>query len=242
MERYPSDKLQKILNDFQANIGVKGNVKNLIFAANGPKPELILSDAVNNDIAIVKNAEYCLVYDFPIPEAGLLWENLVEWWAKKNNLDFPCDSTEFNLFHRLKESLSPGPECFLFDTYFKHFRRELGKQFPALIPQVYLHYDPKTIKELKDGKRLARQRMDFLILFSNQSRVVIEVDGKQHYAESNTASPQKYAEMVAADRQLRLSGYEIYRFGGYELNGANGELLVVSFFDKLFHNHGIIGT
>ena len=37
--------------------GVSGHYKNLIFAANGPKPELVLADALNNDIHIVKNQE-----------------------------------------------------------------------------------------------------------------------------------------------------------------------------------------
>jgi hypothetical protein len=40
--------------------GVSGHYKNLIFAANGPKPELVLADALNNDIHIVKNQDYCL--------------------------------------------------------------------------------------------------------------------------------------------------------------------------------------
>lgn len=57
--------------------GVQGSIKNLIFAANGPKPEIVLADAINNDIRIVKNEQYCLVYDQPIPERGLLWKDLV---------------------------------------------------------------------------------------------------------------------------------------------------------------------
>ena len=60
--------------------GVQGSIKNLIFAANGPKPEIVLADAINNDIRIVKNEQYCLVYDQPIPERGLLWNDLVAWW------------------------------------------------------------------------------------------------------------------------------------------------------------------
>jgi very-short-patch-repair endonuclease len=80
--------------------------------------------------------------------------------------------------------------------------------------------------------------MDFLILFSNHERVVIEVDGKQHYADGDIASPQNYAEMVAADRQLRLAGYEVYRFGGYELQDEAGRILITKFFRQLLHKHG----
>jgi hypothetical protein len=53
--------------------GVRGELKNLIFAASGPKPKIILRDAVNNDLEIVENAEHCLVYDRPLAQAGLSW-------------------------------------------------------------------------------------------------------------------------------------------------------------------------
>lgn len=208
----------------------------------GPKPEFVLSDALDNTIEIVKNADYCLVYDLPIP-TGLLWTDLLKWWANKNNLPFPEKKTEEDLLLRLKKSLAPNspPEILLFKTYFSHFREKLGEALPALVPQVYLHYDPKTSKELKGIKRLPRQRMDFLILFSNSERVVIEVDGKHHYAnDDDQASPQKYSEMVAQDRKLRLQGYEVYRFGGYELNENTGKDLITSFFEQLFIKYGVM--
>ena len=83
--------------------------------------------------------------------------------------------------------------------------------------------------------------MDFLILFSHAERVVIEIDGKQHYADNNgNASPQKYAEMVEADRQLKLAGYDVYRFGGYELNNQQqGAVIVEQFFRQLFKKYNL---
>jgi hypothetical protein len=40
--------------------------------------------------------------------------------------------------------------------------------------------------------------------------------------------------MVAEDRELRLKGYEVYRFGGAELaNDRAAERLLSSFFDRL---------
>lgn len=56
---------------FPDETGVKGKIKNLIFAADGPKPEIVFRDSLNNDIQIVKNEEFCLVYDRPIPQTGL---------------------------------------------------------------------------------------------------------------------------------------------------------------------------
>ena len=241
LERYPdADDLENMIGLFKATgRGVTGHIKNLIFAADGPKPELVLNDALNNTIEIVENSEYCLVYDLPISSTGLLWKHLVEWWSKKNNLPFPDKQTEYDLFYRLIKSLASPPEKLLFETYFKYFHPKLGGELPALIPQVYLHYDPKTLKELKGEKRLSRQRMDFLLIFSNNERVVIEVDGKQHYSEGNLASPKKYTEMVAEDRKLRLSGYEVYRFSGYELVNKAGKEEVQNFFNKLLSKHDI---
>jgi ubiquinone/menaquinone biosynthesis C-methylase UbiE len=60
-----------------------------------------------------------------------------------------------------------------------------------------------------------------LLLLPHGTRVVLEVDGKQHYAaEDGQADTTRYASMVAADRELKLSRYEVFRFGGAELQGS----------------------
>lgn len=74
---------------------------------------------------------------------------------------------------------------------------------------------------------------------SRMSSTVLEVDGQQHYSENNTAKSYLYAEMVAEDRWLRLTGYEIYRFGGYELRGEKGRKIVIDFFQALFQRHSV---
>ena len=216
--------------------GVEGKVKNLIFAADGPKPKIVLADAVSNDIQIVENAEYCLVYSLDLPQTGLRWTDMVGWWATLNGTK-PSLEIERSLYQRLLRSLDSKPEKTVFHTYYEKFRDAYQDKLPALIPQVYLHYDPYTIRELGGIPRLGRQRMDFLILFSNYDRIVIEVDGKHHYSVGNTASPQKYSEMVAEDRKLRLAGYELYRFGAFELQGKSGKELVEQFFRKLLRKY-----
>jgi very-short-patch-repair endonuclease len=220
--------------------GVPSRVKNLIFASNGPKPEMVFVDAVNNDIRITQNGEYCLVYEESVPSSGLSWSNLVQWWAALTNT-YPISSqTEKALYERLCDSLASEPERLLFNSYFERIHR-LMQEPPALIPQIYLHYDPYTVRERNGQKVLPLQRMDFLLLLPHSQRVVIEVDGKQHYAnDDGTASPRLYAEMVAADRELKLRGYEVYRFGGYELQGDPGKQVVEDFFRKLFVRHGLL--
>jgi very-short-patch-repair endonuclease len=77
--------------------------------------------------------------------------------------------------------------------------------------------------------------MDFLLLLPQRIRVVIECDGKQHYAdETGRADSQRYADMVAEDRELRLRGYEVYRFGGAELvDTPAASRRLTTFFDRL---------
>lgn len=211
--------------------------KNLIFASTGPKPEIVLLDAIHNQLKVVKNAEFCLFYDDPIPSEGLRWRDLVHWWASRENLDPVSLETEHSLYKRLEASMpSSPPERKLFFAYYKRFKK-LGERLPALIPQVYVHYDPRTAAELYGKKRLPRQRMDFLLLLAHGNRVVIEVDGERHYSTDGQPDPGEYATMVQADRQLRLCGYHVFRFGGAELQLNNAENTVAEFFDGLFKKY-----
>ena len=68
----------------------------------------------------------------------------------------------------------------------EEFKNSFKKDnFPVLIPQVYLHYDPKNQsfrKMVKEGTILTFQRMDFLIIYKGK-RIIIEVDGETHTPE-----------------------------------------------------------
>lgn len=232
-----SPTLEQMIEQFYAGGGVSGEVKNLIFAADGPKPDLVLQDAVSNEIAIVRNAEYCLVYDRPIGPEGLSFADLVQWWRAREALPVEQEdrTVALLLYERLKRSLAGNAvEIEVFDAYAGRYAHSFD--IPALIPQVYLHYDPYTRRErVGTGVVLERQRMDFLLLFSQRRRVVIEVDGVQHYAGGDgRADTSRYAAMVAEDRRLKLAGYEVYRFGGKELDGsAASRAMLSSFFDEL---------
>jgi hypothetical protein len=246
----------------RAQAGVAGTMKNLIFASTGEKPELVFRDALNNDVEITKHADKVLVYDQPLPSSGmLLWNDLRDWYAAIQRVDREQGSRM--LYKRLLQSVigtdSPG-EFALFHGYYKRFSPELGERLPALIPQVYLHYDPYTRRERGDEKFLVRQRMDFLLMLEQGVRIVMEIDGRHHYAikdqrdqsapERYIANAQLYAEMATEDRRLRLMGYEVYRFGGYEFRdvdlagkpkvGPEAQRRVADFFDRLLARHGIL--
>lgn len=216
--------------------GVGGSPKNIIFAADGPKPEIVFRDGINNDIEIVKNAEFCLIYNWPLNEDGLSWRKLASWWQEQQN-EPDKTSARRSLSERLFKSLDNKAERNVFTAYYRHFASQ-SPELPALIPQVYLHYDPYTARQLQGAKNLERQRMDFLMLFGRGIRVVLEVDGKQHYSTPDgAASPKLYSEMVAADRQLKLAGYELYRFGGLEVTSNQPETMLKDFFERLLAKH-----
>ena len=219
--------------------GATGRPKNLIFASL-VKPDLRFRDAVTNDIEIVTHANKVLVYDRPIPDTGLRWKDLQDWWKAHNK----CESAEAKntLYKRLFSSLSENSpsQKLLFKTFYKHFGNNVP-DLPALLPEVWLHYDPKTIRQ-RGRDSLFRQRMDFLLLISPSTRVVLEVDGKHHYSDNKgRADPVTYAKMVAADRDLRLCGYDVYRFGGSELREQRSAAqLIEKFFEGLFKKHNVL--
>jgi len=237
---------------------VPGAMKNLIFASIGDKPELIFIDAINNDVQIVKNEDKILIFDRPLPSSGqLLWKDLVAWWQLREGLE-DVKAASKSLYQRLMRSVhaadSPG-EYALFRKYYERFGSQLAEKLPALIPQVYLHYDPYTKRDRGDEEFLARQRMDFLLMLENRVRIVLEIDGRHHYASEDPksgeyiANPELYAKTCLEDRKLRLLGYEVYRFGGKEfidtvptkrVIGSKSEETVLSFFEKLLKKYGVI--
>jgi hypothetical protein len=103
--------------------GVLGNPKYIIFASTGSKPDIVIDDAVNMDIRIVRYADQCLIYDQPPPHGDLTWPMLVDWWGKKlQSADGKVDNIGRDIGMRLQASLQSEPEHMLFDTYFKVFK------------------------------------------------------------------------------------------------------------------------
>ena len=216
----------------------KGRPKNLIFASH-LKPDIRFRDAVNNDIEIVTNANKVLVYDRSIPTEGLRWSDLQRWWSETKKIPND-DNAKKTLYKRLRESLPENspPQASFFEAFYHGFGKAIPT-LPALLPEVWLHWDPKTVQE-RGVNALTRYRMDFLLLISSAVRVVIEVDGMHHYAQpQGKADGNKYAAMVAADRELKLSGYEVFRFGTDELNRNGSGQIVQRFFTALFDRYRV---
>lgn len=235
----------KIEYDLVEISGVKGKVQGIVFAAVG-KPDLLLTDVLNQDVSIPVDEEKYLFYDEVIASDGLKWSCLKNWYDN-DHLPF-----ETSFLDRLWESVNhcESPIERMFFSAYLELVEELGENIPALIPQVYLYYDSKVQRE-RTIKIFDHQCMDFLMLFSDSRRIVIELDGIEgHYGNKHQfpgrkypdyiASPVLYAHMVEAQRNMTLSGYEVYRFGGKEFeDGDQAKEMIKQFFRDLFEKHGL---
>lgn len=192
------------------------NIRFLIFGAAKSKPDIILNDVLDGNLKVLNNKDV-LVYDDDIKES-LTYADFKIWWNKNKR-----KYSWYNPTQQMNEM-----ELRVQDYYKKNFNDDT---FPVLIPQVYLHYDPKdkeTRKKYKYNNNLIFQRMDFLIIYKNR-RVIIEIDGKTHTPEN---SLEQYSKQLEYDRTMKFLGYDIFRLGGYELT-HNFEETIKMFFDNL---------
>jgi hypothetical protein len=82
--------------------------------------------------------------------------------------------------------------------------------------------------------------MDFLMLLPGGHRIVLEVDGKHHYATGKQAEPCVYAATMGGDRDLKLARYDVFRFGAAELGDEQtAREMLKAFFDDLFHTYHV---
>ena len=121
---------------------------------------------------------------------------------------------------------------------------ENQSNFDVISSQLYFYSKEIRTEVIHKGRGsnvvYTHQRMDFLMLLPNGIRVVIEIDGKQHYSEGDISSPKLYAEMMVDTRELQLKGYEVYRFGGYEfMDSQQMKQTVRDFFEMLFKKYSI---
>lgn len=81
--------------------------------------------------------------------------------------------------------------------------------------------------------------MDFLLLVGGR-RIVIEVNGSHHYSAGGRPDPGKYGANMRADQELKLRGYEVFRFGAAELQDRDAaRALLEAFFAELFQQFNL---
>ncbi|MFF3566104.1 hypothetical protein ACFYXS_39380 [Streptomyces sp. NPDC002574] len=218
----------------QPGRGTARRPRNLIFGTLG-KPDIRFTSALDNDIEIAEAADKIMVYDRPVGTDGLLWRELLSWWQSIRGITDPQQAGRA-LYERMKESLPPksAGQRNLFWLYHHLYQDQLDN-VPALLPEIWMHWGPKTVRE-RGHNALQNLRMDFLMLLPGSRRVVLEVDGSQHYTRDRGAvpDPAKYAATMASDRDLKFRGYEVFRFGHDELcDRDRARLVVTDFFRHL---------
>jgi len=219
--------------------------KNVIFASK-VKPDIRIRDSVDNDIEIVNQSDDVLIHDRPIGADGIRWRDLQGWWKESHNLHSD-DEAKSDLYRRLRRILPErsDQQRHLFDLYHEIFSSSIP-DLPALLPEVWLHWDHQTVRQ-RGAEALLRFRMDFLLLLPGGHRIVLEVDGRRHYATKSRVDPKEYfadpkiyAANMHADRDLKLSGYEVFRFGAAELeNKEHARELLREFFVNLFDLYNV---
>ena len=118
----------------------------LIFGAIGTKPNIGISDALDGTVSVISDDGDPLTYDRKIID-HLNWSDMEDWWDEINI--YP----NLKLRTRLNNCLDSKAEEIFFKSYFSLFQEKLGEKLPALIPQVYIAYDPMRAKDLEGGKK-----------------------------------------------------------------------------------------
>lgn len=214
--------------------GANRRPKTLIFATT-VKPDMRFVSVMDNDIEILQGMDHLLHYDRSVGADGLCWRDLQEWWQEKTGTTDEEEAKK-SLYSRLLASMPDDSKSRQRDFY-RAYHRIYGTQapdLPALLPEIWLHWDHQTVQR-RGVAALLNHRMDFLMLMPNGQRVVLEVDGSHHYA-----THEAYAKTVRGDRELKLRGYEVYRFSFAEFGPRDQlEQLLQELFTSLFERHNV---
>jgi very-short-patch-repair endonuclease len=221
----PTEEWLRAWEALRAAVGVD-EIQTIVFASQG-KPDLVLHDVPNRQLADVKGA--ALIWHTSITEKGLTIGDMLRWWRSNRR-------AEDSLYERFKSCCQNADERAVLDFYYnaKVGRIDENCELPALLPQVWLAFDPLTRQQRLGEAAVDRQRLDFLMYLPGRRKVIIEVDGIYHISKGDgRACLETYSKGLAADRGLMAKGYMIYRFGADEIQKDASDVLGQFFHDIL---------
>ena len=200
-------------------------IQTIVFASRG-KPDLVLHDVPNSQLADTKGI--ALIWRTLITEKGLTVADMLRWWRSNHR-------TGDSIYRRFSECCQNNDERSVLDHYYRTVvKMDENSELPALLPQVWLSYDPLTREQRYGKPALERQRLDFLMYLPGRRKVIIEVDGIYHISKGDgQACLETYSKGLAADRGLMAKGYTIYRFGVNEIQQDASDVLGQFFHDIL---------
>jgi very-short-patch-repair endonuclease len=98
---------------------------------------------------------------------------------------------------------------------------------------IELDNNGERIKYFKGTSKIGSDSIDVLVNESHKG-LLDNISGTKYIA-----SAKQYAANMASDRELKLEGYEVFRFGGYDTVRSDAEKIIKSFFNELFKSYGI---
>jgi hypothetical protein len=202
----------------------------VVFATD-KKPDIVIKDLIKGQIDIKDGGGGLIFHDY-LGRESLSWGRLINWF-EHNYFDRMLGSTPQNqLRDRLLDAVSkdsPAEQAF-FRTYWDYTIQDYD--MVALLPQVWLQYDARTASQRGGTSAFKHQRMDFMLLLKNNRSLIIEIDGRDHYArvlnprpaeykyDIYVADPDRYADMMAEDRAMKFAGYEVLRYGAKKISAS----------------------
>ncbi|MFE9687855.1 hypothetical protein [Streptomyces sp. NPDC006285] len=130
------------------------------------KPDIRISSVLDGELEILDKAEHdddVLVYDRVVGNEGLRWRDLMDWWQTKHSIHDTGQAKQ-TLLHRMRVSVpeeATGQDN-LGNLYYDLYKDDLDER-PALLPEVWLHWDHQTIGQRRDRAQHSI-RMDYLML------------------------------------------------------------------------------
>ena len=150
----------------------------------------------------------CSMDDRPIGAGGLRWRELQAWWmqtrarrrGERQAVALSTADPQPAGDPRRRSATSTSPTT-----------RSTARRCPTCPRFCPKSGSTKTVRA-RGARSLLGLRMDFLLLVGGR-RIVIEVNGSHHYSAGGRPDPGKYGANMRADQELKLRGYEVFRFG-----------------------------
>lgn len=188
------------------------------------KPDIVVKNVLKKEIE-VRGSGSGLVYMANTGKNPILWKDVLKWYEDEFHDSLDGFSAKESLKSKLLLSLSKAspPEAIFFNAYCEATIDQYNSL--ALFPQVWMQYDTRSASDRGGVSAFKHQRMDFMLFLKKGKTLILEIDGRDHYANKlipkpkeckydvYIADPDKYAEMMNEDRKMRFNGYEVLRYG-----------------------------
>ena len=207
--KYLSD-LERTLSEIHSAEDRKSLGLKQLFYGCKYKPDII----INADGFMSDRSGNSLDYRGSFSASGITVSDIDKYFLGQNR-------DQMEIARSCGNSMQVECEIIFYHAYFVQFIKpylENKNSAPiALLPQVYLNWDPFTKKQR--GYKLVNQKVDFLWYGPNHFPLVIEIDGPSHWEFPDVG----YRVQCEFDRDLMDRGFHIRRFTNEEIRSWHSD-------------------